>query len=156
MGRDELTRRGAARLPVTYLAPYRISGWHPTDDWGGWASERRALLRIRTRLAPDSPVVVYVSLALPIGTELEQGFVKLTIGGVETMIRDLSLKPKWFVAAGRTGAQGDIDVQIFSGGAYPQTDGRVLFAGLSAVAFCLAEDVRVRMGLLEKLTIGPA
>jgi glycosyltransferase involved in cell wall biosynthesis len=156
MGRDELTRRGAARLPVTYLAPYRISGWHPTDDWGGWASERRALLRIRTRLAPDSPVVVYVSLALPIGTELEQGFVKLTIGGVETTIRDLSLKPKWFVAAGRTGAQGDIDVQIFSGGAYPQTDGRVLFAGLSAVAFCLAEDVRVRMGLLEKLTIGPA
>lgn len=156
MGRDELTRRGAARLPITYLAPYRISGWHPPEDWGGWASERRALLRIRTRLAPNAAVAVYISLALPAGTDTEQAFVKLTIGGVETTLTNLTLKPKWFAAAGRTAAQGEIDIQIFSGGSYPQPDGRVLFAGLSALAFCPAEDVQGRMGLLERITIGPA
>ena len=154
MGRKEIERREALGERLTYLAPARVTGWRPAEDWVCWTSSRRATLRFSTPLPPFALVTLYLMLQLPEGTTPESVSVVAEAGGPPTRLTQIEVAPKWVIVDGLTDAQGDVEVALVSEGVFGRPDPRELFVGLRALAYCASGDRPARLTMMERLSVG--
>jgi len=152
-GRQEINRRDGLGKSLTYLSAARVKGWHPVEDWGCWTSSRRATLRFNTRLAADAEICVYLKLQTPGQTDHDKISVRVEVGGVLNVFKPSSSSSSWFVAEGKTGAEGEVSIVFFSAGPFDK-DHRELYVGLRALAFCVSADALSRIKIVEKITFG--
>ncbi|MCI4677315.1 glycosyltransferase [Rhodoblastus acidophilus] len=156
LGRDEIARRDQLDLPLTYLANARGRGWFAAENWGCWTSARRATLRFATKLAPNTAVAVYLAMQLPGETDPQKVSVRIEIGGIANVFKQLRPRARWLVADGKTETDGSLSIVLFSSGPFAVPDHRELFVGLTALAFCESADALSRVKIVEKITFSVA
>lgn len=128
----------------------RVSGWHSVEDWGVWASKRRAKLRFLTELAEHEPIKIYLRLNAPHGTRSAR--VLIRCGEIETQAR-IAESREFILADGGIARNGVLEIEILSQGPFSRPDNRELYVGLTALAYCRSADPIGRVSLLEKITL---
>ena len=128
----------------------RVSGWHPVEEWGVWASRRRAKLRFLTSLPESEPIKIYLRLNLPEGTGTARVIVRC--GEIETPAR-LQQGHEFIIADGAVGGHGAVEIDLLSQGPFSRPDKREIFVGLTALAYASSTDLTGRISLLEKITL---
>lgn len=146
-GHDDVMRIDGAGRKLVSFRMARVGGWHAIEGWGVWASQRRARLRFRTELAENDEVKLYLMLRLPSDTESAKCTVRA--GRDDTVFDRLAEKPMFCQANGRIKAGGLMEIELISTGTFQTSDGRDLYVGLIALAFCQIGDMSARVALLE-------
>jgi hypothetical protein len=152
MGRAEIAWRDSLKQPLVYLSAARQTGWHCVEDWGCWMNARRAILSFSTRLPPNTDVLVYLALQVPLETNSSLVTVTVVVGGVTTLLRGLNTSSSWFVVPGVTGEEGRLTLSFFSAGHFSRPDTGELYTGLRALAYSKKDDVMSRVDVLERIT----
>jgi ADP-heptose:LPS heptosyltransferase/glycosyltransferase involved in cell wall biosynthesis len=151
MGDDDLIRLDRDHKPLVTLRMARFSGWHPTEPWGCWASERQARLKFGTRLKAGAKVSVFLLVHVPPGSI--DAVCKVHIGGASTVLRDLNADASWRLADGIVSEDGSLDITLQAIGEFGRPDDRHLFIGLHALAYCESKALQKRASLMAKAAL---
>ncbi len=149
IGSDESLIRDRKGRKLLTVAAARIVGWHPTEPWGCWSSARRSMLKFYTRLVGGTKVIVYLSLKLPAGTR--DATCRITIGGIDTMILDLTETPAWVPAKGLVDPDGSLTISFLSGGGFSHPESRDLYVGIRSLGYYEKDNLAARVSLLEEI-----
>jgi glycosyltransferase involved in cell wall biosynthesis len=148
-GHDDINRLGNTTRKLVSFRMARAGGWHSMEGWGVWASQRRARLRFRTELGENDEVKLYLLLRLP--PDAEGAKCTVSAGAGDAVFDRLTEKAMFCQANGRIKAQGLMEIELLSAGAFQVPDRRDLYIGLIALAFCRSADVLARVALLEEV-----
>jgi len=131
----------------------RMSGWHGLEAWGCWAAKRRATLKVNTRLAPDTDVMVYLHLRTPDWAEVADCTIK--VNGTSTFVDGLGPVPRWHTATGTVSDGGVVDITLVSGKGFFQSasDGE-RYIGILDLAVAPVDDAAARLQLLDQIVPG--
>ena len=148
-GHDDVIRIDSFGRRLLTFRMARTGGWHSMEGWGVWASQRRARLRFRTELNEGDAIKLYLLLNLPPNAEGARCTVRA--GGDDAVFDRLVPQATFCPVDGRVRAQGMIEVELISTGEFQPDNGRDVYVGLVALAFCRAADVAARVNLLEQV-----
>ena len=104
IGDDDVTRLDSSGHKLVTFRMARFGGWHPIEDWGVWASQRRARLQFRTDLNENDEIKLYLLLKVPPGSENAKCVVKAGAG--ETVLDGLAAQSYFYQADARIAARG--------------------------------------------------
>ncbi len=135
----------------------RVSGWHELETWGSWASERRAVLRFRTRLMPGAQCIAYLHLRTPEESNLADCVVKS--GELTTRLEHVGSTPGWRAARCMVGERGVVEMTLLSGKGFKgrgerETGGgdqRERYIGVIALAIAPADDPDARRRIVNAI-----
>jgi glycosyltransferase involved in cell wall biosynthesis len=151
-GNDPLAQLDAKKQRLLTARMTRLSGWHGLEPWGCWAARRRATLRVITRMAPGTDVIVYLHLKTPELSDSADCTIK--VNQTVTFIDDLGSVPIWCTAPGKVSEQGIIDILLLSGKGFVHRHGRELYVGILGIAVAPANDAAARFKLLARIVRG--
>jgi len=156
-GGAALAEMDARKMKLVSARMSRMSGWNAAETWGCWASQRRAVLRFRTKLLPGTDCAVYLHLRSPNDHAVGECAVK---SGAFTTLLQVGGTPSWRVARCRVGERGMVELALLSGrgfkprrerGADNTSDPRELYIGVIAVAIAPANDADARRKIIDQI-----
>jgi glycosyltransferase involved in cell wall biosynthesis len=151
-GNDALALLDAKGLSLVSARMGRIFGWHSLEDWGCWASRRRAALRFGTRLPAGTEVTLYLHLKTPDGDECADCSVR--VGEDTTVFAGLGPVPQWVTAPGKIGDGGYLDIVLISGKGFSLNSNRGLYIGILGLAFAPTDDLEARLRTMANIVPG--
>lgn len=142
----ELDARNAKQMTARMS---RAWGWRKLEFWGCWASQRRAVLRFRTRLGPGSECCVYLHLRAPEEANLAECVVKS--GDLVTRLDNVGSTPGWRTARCIVGDRGVVELALMSGKGFKRSAERGEYIGIIAIAIAPLEDQDARRKIVSQI-----
>lgn len=154
MGRWEILRRDASGQQLIYLANARHYGWHANEEWGCWSASRKAAIRLATDLEAGTRILLYVLVRAP--GHLQVIELSAQVEDQVTHLGTISTHSVWKSFVCEVGVGGEVALTLIVEGPKPHVaDSRDLYVGCLGLAFCPANAMDMRLGILEAITLDP-
>ena len=125
-------------------------GWHASEDFGRWASNRSATIEFFVNDRIDEGIQAYIELRLP--NEISDRNVIVVCDGLSNQELHVFNDPSWYPIRLTVGQNGLIRFRLVSSGASWYIDDRGhIYVGISRIIYCNKNDIDCRLGFLETI-----